>query len=161
MVTRSRLTSTEAAASSERSPPRSASQWPRPRPRSQFPILIPILTLQPRIPWKSRFVSMVFLLALATVVFIVTGLRIRIRIYGKFQYAEMHIIWKIFQILFTIFNGRNKCLRRLHFFNYVNKSRKLHKNVQSKSGLLKSTYRDRIWGEKCVEFIELLISIYV
>lgn len=76
MVTRSRLTSTEAAASSQRSPPRSASQWPRPRPRSQFPILIPILTLQPRIPWKSRFVSMVFLLALATVVFIVTGLRI-------------------------------------------------------------------------------------
>lgn len=31
---------------------------------------------------------MVFLLALATVVFIVTGLRIRIRIYGKFQYAH-------------------------------------------------------------------------
>lgn len=34
-------------------------------------------------------------------------------------------------------------------------------NVQSKSGLLKTTYRDRIWGEKCVEFIELSISVYV
>lgn len=34
-------------------------------------------------------------------------------------------------------------------------------NVQSKSGLFKTMGRDRIWGEKRVEFTELLISAYV